>query len=96
MWHQSKKGDNVFCDSTKQDRQLQFNVILEKNIGEPSRVFDVSKTGVANLQTLAALVAVKARADQVQVMTLLTLCVKHFTGALGNQLAELQENKECH
>ena len=35
------------CGSKKQDRQLQFNAILEQSLDEPSRVLNESKTGLS-------------------------------------------------
>ena len=44
---------------------------------------------MTNFKAVAALMTVKQRAGQNQVMSLLTLCVTHFNAALGNQLPEL-------
>ena len=60
-----KKQRIAFCDSTKQDRQLQFNPIKKKMSMNLFRVLNVSKTGVKSLKTLIALAIVREKPDQV-------------------------------
>ena len=83
----------MFCGSTKKIGDFsskQFKKIYWQIL---PRVLNVSKAGdITNSKTVAALITVKEWTDQVQEMTLLTLRVPHFNGALGYQLAELQEN----
>ena len=50
----------AFCGTTEQDRQLQFNKILEKNIGKTSISWlNILEAGMTNLKSLPALVSVK-------------------------------------
>ena len=71
----TKEKAQCFCGFTKQCWQLQLNAIVEKNIGEPSRL-NVSKTDTTNMKTLVALVTAKERADQVKVIMLVSRITK--------------------
>ena len=83
----------MFFGSTQQNHQLiidQHN--FRKEYRQTAGALNVSKSGMTNLKTLAALLITKGPVGQVQVMAPSMLCIAHFYETPGNQLAELCEN----